>query len=194
VPHDRHDERPVHLRRRVRQPRQGHRAADRPQGHRLQRGDRVALRQGQGRGLREVPPRGPHAVRPDPGVHRPPAGHERRAPALRRGPHHDPHGAAQRDRQAVPPLLLLRRHRARLLRRRAQGGRAQGPRARDGRPRPALDHRGGPPRGAVRAALAPRRQEVRRDEGDDRARPEADARDGRARGGRRGRGGRRERL
>ena len=37
VPVDRHDERPVHLRRRVRQPRQGHRAARRPQGHRLRR-------------------------------------------------------------------------------------------------------------------------------------------------------------
>ena len=42
VPDDRHDERPVHLRRRVREPRQGHRAADRPQGRRLRRGDRVA--------------------------------------------------------------------------------------------------------------------------------------------------------
>ena len=40
VPDDRHDEHPVHLRRRVRQPRQGHRAADRPQGRRLRRRDR----------------------------------------------------------------------------------------------------------------------------------------------------------
>ena len=37
VPDDRHDERPVHLRRRVREPRQGHRAPDRPQGRRLRR-------------------------------------------------------------------------------------------------------------------------------------------------------------
>ena len=42
VPVDRHDERPVHLRRRVREPRQGHRAADRLQRHRLRRLDRVA--------------------------------------------------------------------------------------------------------------------------------------------------------
>ena len=42
VPDDRHDEHPVHLRRRVREPRQGHRAADRPQGRRLRRGDHVA--------------------------------------------------------------------------------------------------------------------------------------------------------
>ena len=40
VPDDRHDERPVHLRRRVREPRQGHRAAHRPQGRRLRRRDR----------------------------------------------------------------------------------------------------------------------------------------------------------
>ena len=38
---DRHDEHPVRLRRRVREPGQGHRAADRPQGRRLRRGDLV---------------------------------------------------------------------------------------------------------------------------------------------------------
>ena len=43
VPHDRHDERPVHLRRRVREPRQGDRAPDRPQGRRL-RGARSSPR------------------------------------------------------------------------------------------------------------------------------------------------------
>ena len=40
VPDDRHDQRAVHLRRRVRQPRQGDRAADRPQRGRLRRRDR----------------------------------------------------------------------------------------------------------------------------------------------------------
>ena len=55
-------------------------------------------------------------------------------------------------------------------------GRRQGARARDRRPRPALDHRGGPARGAVRAALAPRRQEVRRHARDDREGHRADAR------------------
>ena len=54
--------------------------------------------------------------------------------------------------------------------------------ARDRRARPALDHRGDAARGAVRAALAARRQEVRRDEGDDREGHHADARHrGRAR-------------
>ena len=50
-------------------------------------------------------------------------------------------------------------------------------RARDRRARPALDPRGDPARGAVRAALAPRREEVRRDQGDDREGPQAHARD-----------------
>ncbi len=40
VPDDRHDQHPVHLRRRVRAPRQGDRAAHRPQRHRLRLGDR----------------------------------------------------------------------------------------------------------------------------------------------------------
>ena len=58
-----------------------------------------------------------------------------------------------------------------------QLGRRQGARARDRRPRPALDHRGGPARGPVRAALAPRRPEVRRHSRDDREGHRADARD-----------------
>jgi ATP-dependent Clp protease ATP-binding subunit ClpX len=56
------------------------------------------------------------------------------------------------------------------------------------RARPALDHRGGPARGPVRAALPPRRQEVRRDQGDDRARRQAHARHRGARRGRLARG------
>ena len=107
----------------------------------------------------------------------------RRAPALARGPDHDPDRAAQRDRQAVPALLRVRLDRARVLHRRAEGGRRPRAGARDRRPRPALDHRGDPPGGAVRAALAARRQEVRRDQGDRRARRQADARH---RGARRG--------
>ena len=75
--------------------------------------------------------------------------------------------------QAVPALLRVRRHRARLRRRLARRDRRQGARARDRRPRPALDHRGDPARRAVRAALAPRREEVRRHQGDDRAGPAA---------------------
>ena len=94
----------------------GHRAAHRPQGHRLRRRDPRQGRPRQGRGLPEVPARGPRQLRADPRVHRAPAGHERGAPALARGPHHDPDRAAQRARQAVPALLPVRRHRAGLLR------------------------------------------------------------------------------
>ena len=104
-------------------------------GRRLRRLDADARREGHGRDLRALPARGPRQLRADPGVHRPPAGHERRAPAHARRPHHDPHRAAQRARQAVPALLPVRRHRARLLRRRA---RARSPTRRSSaRPAPA---------------------------------------------------------
>ena len=108
-----------------------------------------------GRGLRAVPAGGPRELRAHPRVHRPPAGDERRPPAQPRRPDPDPHRAAQRAREAVPALLPVRRHRARLLRRRDGLRRRQGPHARDRRPRPAVDHRGDPPRGAVRAAVPP---------------------------------------
>ena len=85
----------------------------------------------------------------------------------------DPHRAAQRARQAVPALLPVRRHRARLRRGLAQRDRRQGARPRDRRARPALDPRGDAPRRAVRAALAARREEVRGHQGDDREGPEA---------------------
>ena len=115
----------------------------------------------------------------------------RRAPAHARGPRVDPHRAAQRARQAVPALLLLRWDRAGVLRGLADGGRREGPGARNRRARTALDHRGDPAGGAVRAALAPRREEVRRDEGDRREGADADARDrSRARAGRRRRAAR----
>ena len=53
--------------------------------------------------------RGPRAVRADPRVHRPPAGHLGGAPAPARGPGQDPARAEERPGQAVPALLLLRR-------------------------------------------------------------------------------------
>ena len=56
VPVDRHDQRPVHLRRRVRQSRQGDRAPDRPPGRRLRRGDPVPRPARHGRDLRALPP------------------------------------------------------------------------------------------------------------------------------------------
>ena len=186
VPVDRHDQRAVHLRRRVRQPRQGDRAPDRPPGRRLRRGDPVQGAARHRRDLRALPARGPDPVRPDPRVHRPPAGDVGDPPALPRRADADPDRAAQRAGQAVPALLPVRRDRARVRRRGAVLGRRQGARARDRRPRPALDHRGGPARGPVRAALAPRRAQVRGHEGDDRQGHAADAGHGRRA---RGRGG-----
>ena len=88
----------------------------------------------------------------------------------RERPDHDPDRAAQRARQAVPPLLRVRRHRAGLRPGLARRDRRQGPGARDRRPRPALDPRGDAARRPVRAPLPRRRAEVRRHQGDDRAR------------------------
>ena len=59
-----------------------------------------------------------------------------------RRPDHDPDRAAERADQAVPALLRVRRHRARLRARLTLRDRRQGARARDRRPRPALDPRG----------------------------------------------------
>ena len=128
---------------------------------------------------------GPALVRADPRVHRPPAGDLGGAPAPARGSRPDPAGAEERARQAVPALLRVRLDRARLHRGVALGDRRQGARARDRRPRPALDHRGRAARRDVRAAVAPRRRQVRDHEGDDRERPQADARHPRRRAGRR---------
>ncbi len=137
-----------------------------------------------------VPARGPGRVRTDPGVHRAPPGRVGDPPAVARRPGDHPHGAAQRAREAVPALLRVRRDRARVRRRVAPVHRRQGARPRDRRARPSLDPRGDAAGGPVRASLAPRREEVRRDEGDDRARPQADARD-RSGGRRAGRAARR---
>ncbi len=90
----------------------------------------------------------------------------------RRRPGHHPHRAAQRARQAVPALLPVRRHRAGVRRGVARLDRRQGARARDRRPRPALDPRGDAARRPVRAAVAARREEVRGHQGDDRQGPQ----------------------
>ena len=115
-------------------------------------------------------------LRPDPRVHRPPAGRLGGAPAEARGSRPDPDRAEERARQAVPALLQLRPHRPRLHRRRALVDRRQGARSRDRRPRPALDHRERAARRDVRAAVAQGRLQVRDHEGDDREGPEAHAR------------------
>ena len=121
-------------------------------------------------------------LRADPGVHRPAPGHLRRAPAAHARiscrSSTEPKNALV---EAVPPLLRVRRHRARLHRGRALGDRRQGARARDRRPRPPLDHRERAARRDVRAAVAARRDEVRDHEGDDLPGHPPDARDERRR-------------
>ena len=73
------------------------------------------------------PARGPHQVRADPRVHRPPAGGGRGVPALqgRADPH--PGRAEERARQAVRAGVRARRRGARVHRRRAGGGGRAGP-------------------------------------------------------------------
>ena len=130
-------------------------------------------------------------LRADSGVHRAPAGDLGGAPAAPRGPRRDPDRAQERAHAAVPALLRLRLDRARVPRRRALGDRRQGARARDGRPRPAVDHRERAARRDVRAALAQGRLQVRDHEGDDLEGPQADARHERGRHRRAGRARRR---
>ncbi len=129
-------------------------------------------------------------------VHRASARHLGRAPVEEGRSRPDPHRAEERARQAVPALLRLRQHRARVHRGRVVGNLAEGARARNRRARSSLDHRDGTPRRHVRAAVAHRRLQVRDYEGDDQQGPEADARDQRrlCRRRRRRRVGRRKRL
>ena len=120
---------------------------------------------------------GPAQLRADPRVHRPPA---RSISAVHQLQREDLVQILTEPKNAlvkpVPALLRLRRHRARLHRRRALGDRRQGARARDRRPRPALDHRERAARRDVRAAVAQGRLQVRDHEGDDREGSQADAR------------------
>ena len=71
---DRHDQRPVHLRRGVRRAREDRRGAGREAVHRL-RLRRRHVQGGQGEDHREADAGGPPEVRADPRVHRAPAGH-----------------------------------------------------------------------------------------------------------------------
>ena len=117
VPHDRHHQRAVHLRRRVREPREDHRAPHRPQGRGLRRRRAQPARARPARRLQRGAPRGPHELRADPRVHRAPAGHLGRPPALARRPGADPDRAQERAGAPVPALLQLRRGRPGLRRR-----------------------------------------------------------------------------
>ena len=179
VPLDRHDEHPLHLRRRIR------RASTRSSARRIgknavgfgadvrskhsERGERAARAGDAG---------GSPQLRPDPGVHRPPAGHLRRAPAAPRGSRPDPHRAEERARRSSTTASSA-----------TTASSSSSPTTRCGRsptrrssarPAPAACARSSrrrAPRRDVRAAVAPRRHEVRDHEGDDLPGDPPDARD-----------------
>ena len=92
---------------------QHHRAPDRPQRRRLRRRGEVEGREGHRRAVRAGAARGPDRVRPDPRVHRPPAGRRARSTSSRRD---DLITILTEPRNAldppVPALLRVRRHRA----------------------------------------------------------------------------------
>ena len=75
VPLDRHDEHPLHLRRRVRRARQDHRQAHRQERRRLRRADPLEELDRVVGAARAGDAGGPAQLRADPGVHRPPARH-----------------------------------------------------------------------------------------------------------------------
>jgi hypothetical protein len=101
IPAGRHDEHPVHLRRRVRRPRQDHlgarrasRSASVPRSPRRKTAARrSAARTRAGRSAE---------VRPDPGIRRPSAGDRDAGGPRRAGSGQDPDGAEERAGQAVP--------------------------------------------------------------------------------------------
>ena len=100
----------------------------------------------------------------------------------RPGARADPHRAAQRAGQAVPEALRPRRCRARVHRRGHRLDRRRGPRAGHRCPRPARDHRGGPPLRDVRRPVPRRRRQGHRDARDRRGRRGSDAHPPRVRG------------
>ena len=86
---DRHDQRALHRRRRLRRPREAHRVAQRQEGPGLRL--RAAHAEGPRRVVRRRDARGPHEVRADPGVHRPSARDHDGVAARQRRPRQDPH-------------------------------------------------------------------------------------------------------
>ena len=106
---DRHDERAVHRRRRVRRTRRHHLVARRQARHRLRR---PAAQQGRRpQPVQRGPSGRPAQVRPDPRVHRPPPGRRVGVAARPRRADGDPHRAEERARQAVPAHVRARRGR-----------------------------------------------------------------------------------
>ena len=176
VPDDRHHEHPLRLRRLLRRARQGDRAADRRPRRRLRRRDHLATpTKDTGEWFEQVLPEDliEYGLIPE-FIGRLPV-----VAAIHQLSRDDlitiltePRNALTRQFQRFfefDDIELV------FVRGQPRGDRRQGPRARDRRPRPALDPRGDPARRPVRAALAPRRHQVRRHQGNDREGPAADA-------------------
>ena len=180
VPHDRHHQRAVHLRRRVLGPREDHRAPHGPPGSRVHGRRRQQGRQGSRHDLHALAAGGPARLRAHPRVHRQAPRRQRRAQPRRERPHAHPHGAQERAHASVPEVLLAGRRRARVRRRGAHRHRDQGLGARHRRPRPAFHHRGVAARRHVRPAEPHRRAQVRHHQRDhrERHRPHASHRGG----------------
>ena len=177
VPLDRHDEHPLHLRRRVRRPRQDHRAPYRQEHGRLRAPTcgRATRRRARSSSTQVMPEDLitfgliPEFVGRLPVVS---AVHQLTQDDLVEILT-EPKNALVRQYQrffGYDSIELVFTEDALVGDRRARA------RARDGRPRSPLDHRARAPRRHVRAPVAHRRHEVRADEGDDLARAEADAR------------------
>jgi ATP-dependent Clp protease ATP-binding subunit ClpX len=107
IPAGRHDQHPVHLRRRVRGPREDHRRAlaraSRSASARCRRAGRAPHRRA------AAPERAgrPAEVRPDPGIRRPSAGHRDARGPRRAGAGQDPDRAEERAGEAVSALFEM---------------------------------------------------------------------------------------
>ena len=101
---DRHDQRPVHLRRRVRRAGEDRRGAGRTQGDRLRLARRQITKQERGKILEQAHARGPPEVRAHPRVRRPAAGGRHPVGADGRGPGPRPDRAEERGDPPVPAL------------------------------------------------------------------------------------------
>ena len=119
IPAGRHDQHPVHLRRRVRRPRKDHRRPHAGQVDRLRRPCRRARRAQDRRDAQALRARGSAQVRPDPRIHRPPAGDRDARGPRRGGAGQDPGRAEERAGQAICQAVRHGRRRARVHRRRA---------------------------------------------------------------------------
>ena len=115
-----------------------------------------------GRDLPRGRARGSAALRPDPGIRRPPAGGRDARGPRRAGAQADPDRAEERAGKAVPAAVRDGEHRPDARRGGARRHFAQGDRAQDRRARVALDHGRHPARHDVRPA-EPRRRRGGRD-------------------------------